>query len=108
MFAKFVALILSIGIIGGTLLSMRQLRIQAAHELGAVQRRVGERDRELWQLRIEIARAVSPGVVQARLTELAGSPLESLGRNHELAALWPIEDAGRRSTPGRLAVAGER
>lgn len=89
MFWKFVALILSIGIVGGALLTMRQLRIQAAHELGAVQRRVGERDRELWQLRIEIARAVQPAVVEARLRAMSDVPIEPLGAHH-VADLWPI------------------
>lgn len=95
MFWKFVVLILSIGIIGGALLTMRQLRIQAAHELGAVQRRVGDRDRELWRLRIEIARTIRPDAVQARLLSVTGEVgLSPIGLN-SLADLWPLEDAGR-------------
>ncbi len=104
MFAKFVALILSVGIVGGALLTMRQLRIQAAHELGDVQRRVGERDRELWQLRIQIARETRPAIVEAKLALLAqglGSPIEPIGVS-KLHELWPIEQAAADGAdPGR-------
>lgn len=99
MFAKFVALILAFGIVGGALLTMRQLRIQAAHELGAVQRRVGERDRELWQLRIEIARTVSPAAVRARLEARGGESVTAIGAN-PLAELWPIDSANSAIPPG--------
>lgn len=68
MFGKLVAVILSIGVVACILLAVRQQRVQAAHELAEVQRRVMEHDRTLWHLRTEIAAKVTPQAV----SELAG------------------------------------
>lgn len=76
MFAKIAAVILAIGVVAGALLSLRQLRLQAVHELATVQRRVAEHDRTLWHLRVEIAARTTP----ERTEELAQAlgPLEPL------------------------------
>lgn len=68
MFAKLAALILSLGVVACILLAVRQQRVQAAHELAEVQRRVMEHDRTLWHLRTEIAERVSPVQVQELAT----------------------------------------
>jgi cell division protein FtsL len=60
MFAKLAVVIISLGVVACILLAVRQQRVQAAHELAEVQRRVMEHDRTLWYLRTEIAERVSP------------------------------------------------
>lgn len=60
---KLAAVILSIGLVACTLLAVRQQRVQAAHELADVQRRVMEHDRTLWHLRAELASRVTPAQV---------------------------------------------
>ncbi|MFN7020843.1 MAG: hypothetical protein ACK4WH_05895 [Phycisphaerales bacterium] len=65
MFGKIIAVILTMGVVACVLLAVRQQRVQAAHELAEVQRRVLEQDRLLWQLRTEIAARVVPRGVAA-------------------------------------------
>lgn len=77
MFPKLCVLIVSVGVIGGGLLTTRQLRIQAAHELADVQRRVAEHDRQLWQLRVEIAERTLPEHVATKLDNLG--PMAPIG-----------------------------
>lgn len=71
MFAKLALVIVSLGVVACILLAVRQQRVQAAHELAEVQRRVMEHDRTLWHLRTEIAERVSPQQVDA-MVKLAG------------------------------------
>ena len=61
---KLAALIVGFGLIACVLLGVRQLRVQAAHEMADVQRRVSRHDRELWKLRAEIAKATTPDKVE--------------------------------------------
>lgn len=64
MFAKLAAVIVSMGVVACILLAVRQQRVQAAHEMADVQRRVMEHDRTLWHLRAEIAARVTPEQVE--------------------------------------------
>jgi len=59
-FAKLAAIILALGILGCTLLAMRQQRLQAAHELAEAQLRIRKSDEQLWLLRAQIARRLNP------------------------------------------------
>ena len=77
MFAKLCVLILGVGVIGVGLLTTRQLRIQAAHELAAGPRRVAAHDRALWMLRIEIAERTQPWVVAQKIESMG--PMEPIG-----------------------------
>lgn len=97
MFAKLVALILALGVVGGVLLTIRQLRIQAAHELADVQRRVSDHDRQLWQLRIEIGARVQPEQVARRA--------ESLGTMSPIGP-YRYQELVQRETEAALAAAG--
>ena len=72
MFAKIAVLILSIGLIAGTLLTVRQQRIQAAHGLAKAQTRLAELDRELLRLRLRIAARITPDQIEARTVSLGG------------------------------------
>ena len=64
-FAKLSAVIVTMGAVACILLAVRQQRVQAAHELADVQRRVLEHDRTLWQLRSEIAAKTMPTSIAA-------------------------------------------
>ena len=57
---RLVVLILGLGGIGLSLLSYRQLRLQAFHEHSAARLRQSGQDMELWKLRAEIASGVTP------------------------------------------------
>ncbi len=61
---KLAALIVGLGVIACVLLGIRQLRVQAAHEMADVQRRVAAHDRELWKLRTEIAKLTTPDKIE--------------------------------------------
>jgi hypothetical protein len=61
---KLAALIVGLGVIACVLLGIRQLRVQAAHEMADVQRRVSAHDRELWTLRTEIAKLTTPDKIE--------------------------------------------
>ena len=75
---KLGALIVGLGLIACVLLGIRQLRVQAAHEMADVQNRIARHDRELWKLRVEIAKLTTPDRV------------ETLARKYGL--LMPISD----------------
>ena len=61
---KLAALIVGMGLIACVLLGIRQLRVQAAHEMADVQNRIARHDRELWKLRAEIAKLTTPDRVE--------------------------------------------
>lgn len=76
-FWKVMMLILSIGACGCTLLSLRQQRLDAVHEMAATQRAIVKADRDLLSLRIKIAQAVSIGRVDQLATALG--PMGPIG-----------------------------
>ena len=61
---KLATLIIGLGLIACVLLGIRQLRVQAAHEMADVQRRVASHDRDLWKLRTEIAKLTTPDNIE--------------------------------------------
>ncbi|MCC6227986.1 MAG: hypothetical protein IT432_02030 [Phycisphaerales bacterium] len=69
MFAKLAAIILALGILGCTLLAMRQQRLQAAHELAEAQLRIRKSDEQLWLLRAQIARRLNPENIRDMATD---------------------------------------
>ena len=95
MFAKIVVVILSLGLCAAALLSLRQMRTQAAHELAEARLRVLQRDNELWRLRAQIAEHVTP----ERIQELAAKihPLKPVGGDPLLPPVLagPIQDQPR-------------
>ncbi|MBL0922572.1 MAG: hypothetical protein IBJ10_10660 [Phycisphaerales bacterium] len=58
------------------LLSVRQQRIMAAHDLISAHRRMAENERTLWRLRVEIANLLTPD----RIEQIAGTvgPMEPI------------------------------
>lgn len=93
MFAKVVAIILSLGACAGVLLAARQARIQAAHDLAEARLRIVQRDQELWKFRARIATHVTPDRVQ----RLAAA----------LTPLRPIVPDARVALAGTRLVRGE-
>lgn len=87
---------IAFGLVGAGLLSTRQSRLQAGHEVTAARLRIREHDERLLRLRAEIAGHVSPAAVRdmiAKHQELGG--LEPIAeRVHALtarAAFEPVE-----------------
>lgn len=52
--------IVGLGVVALSLLSLRQQRLQAMHELSAVRLRQASHDKRLWAVRAEVARLVTP------------------------------------------------
>lgn len=77
MAAKVCVLILGLGVMAVALLQMRQARLQAVHDLAKIQREMLQRDRELFTVRTQIARAVTPESVQQIASTLG--PLRPIG-----------------------------
>ncbi len=71
MFWKLAACVLCMGILGCALLSMRQARLQAAHELAQTQLRIRTCDERLFKLRAEIGRNIRPDEVRSMVSDMA-------------------------------------
>lgn len=78
MFAKLIVVILSLGVIACVLLTVRQQRMQAVHELANVQREVARLDRTLAHLRLEVAERITPERV-AEMAKSIGAELRPIG-----------------------------
>src|SRR5262245_22409960 len=95
-FAKVAVLILSIGVCACALLSARQMRTQAAHELAEARLRLNQRDNELWRLRARIAAKVTPEHVQQLATRLNSlKPIAADTSRRELPLAGPVTDPPR-------------
>lgn len=62
-------MIVSLALIAGALLAVRQQRIMAAHEMVRSHQRIVRYEHDLWRLRIEIAQRLAPG----RIEQIAAS-----------------------------------
>jgi hypothetical protein len=69
MTAKLAVVILAFGLMAAGLLSTRQSRLQAGHEVAAARLRIREHDERLLELRARIASRVSPGEVRRLIRE---------------------------------------
>ncbi len=57
---RLAVLIVGLGVIALSLLSYRQLRLQAFHEQSAARLRQTHQDKDLWRLRSEISMLITP------------------------------------------------
>lgn len=99
------------------LLTLRQQRLEAVHQMAMIQRQISEKDEQLLKLRIEIAHGVAPMSVQTLAAALPGerSRLAAIGVDQPLprgdvpAGLPAIAEDGRSepATRGRTRVATE-
>lgn len=97
MFAKLVLLILAIGAVACGLLTLRQQRLDAVHEMALLHGRIAELDRDLLVVRVGIARAISPGKVEQLAAKLG--PVQPLGVDRQP----PTAIAGGRAVPSPAA-----
>ncbi|MCL4222331.1 MAG: hypothetical protein KJZ65_13280 [Phycisphaerales bacterium] len=74
MFWKLLAIIIAIGLTACGLLSMRQARLQAVHELADAQLRIWRHDERLLLLRAEIAKRITPDGVRNMLAHSPDLP----------------------------------
>lgn len=74
MHLKTCFLVLALGATACGLLVIRQQRIQAAHDLASVSRRIDKLERTRWEMRIAIARATTPDHVEALAERLDPQP----------------------------------
>lgn len=72
MFARCVLVIVVMAACGLALLAARQARVQAAHELAETRLRIARADEQLWRLRAQLARQLTPGAVD-QLADRAGT-----------------------------------
>jgi len=70
-FGKVALVVIGLGAASGTLLALRQQRLQAAHELAKAQLRIERQDEELWKVRARIAALVNPQNVEMMAGEIA-------------------------------------
>ena len=70
MFAKILVIVLTLGLTGLTLLVMRQQRIDAAHEMTSVHRRLVRHETELWELRSRLIQHIRPETVNEQIEQL--------------------------------------
>jgi len=68
--------IIALAAIAASLLTIRQLRTQAAHEFASLRLRVMRVDEASGRLRADIARQVGPAELRERLAELDANQLE--------------------------------
>ncbi|MFI4873619.1 MAG: hypothetical protein ACIARQ_17555 [Phycisphaerales bacterium JB061] len=66
---RLAVLIVGMGVIAVSLLSYRQLRLQAIHEQSDARLRQTDHDKELWQMRSEIALRTTPEQVGVMLPD---------------------------------------
>lgn len=70
MFAKLLAVVLTLALTGIALLVMRQQRIDAAHEMTSVHRRLVRHETELWELRSRLIRHIRPETVSEQIEQI--------------------------------------
>lgn len=64
-FAKVAFLVLALGLLAASLLTLRQMRTQAAHELARARLRILDRESELQRIRMRIGELVTPEHIEA-------------------------------------------
>ena len=97
-FGRIVVMIAAMGLCAGTLLMVRQLRTQSAHELAGTRLRIMEQENELRRLKAQIAAKVSPENVKAmagRLGSLKPIMLDGPGESTLSAADAPAPGESR-------------
>jgi hypothetical protein len=73
MFAKLLAIILTLGATGCALLVIRQHRIDTVHEMSTIHQRLLGHERTLWELRSEIAKRCRPSQVRLAMNQTGGT-----------------------------------
>ncbi|GIW74831.1 MAG: hypothetical protein KatS3mg103_1353 [Phycisphaerales bacterium] len=101
---KVAFVIVSLAGIAATLLTIRQMRTQAAHEFATLRLRVMRVDEASARLRADIARHVAPETLRQRLEELEARSSDDAGQRADpLSAGSTVEPTGAQgpNRPGR-------
>jgi hypothetical protein len=104
MFAKLLAIILAVGVIGCALLVNRQKRIEAAHELTRLHQRLQQHERTLWDLKARIAQRCRPEEIRLAQQQLEG---EWTAYIPELLSRQDRDDQARAQTDPAAPAAPE-
>lgn len=110
MFAKLTLFILALGAVACGLLTLRQQRLDAVHDMAVLHGRIAQLDRDLLVVRVQIARAISPGKVEQLAAKLGPVVPMGVDRPTEpvivtappslpVRAVGPVRAAGPRSNP---------
>ncbi len=96
--AKLAVMVVATAMTAAWLLSVRQQRIMAAHDLIQAHRRTVENEKTLWRLRVEIAKLLTPD----RIEQIAGAagpmrPMTPEPDANEKALAHSPEQGERRS-----------
>jgi len=68
---KLVFLILSVALTGASLLSVRQQRVQAVHEMTMHLQRAERTERTIWRARADLAEQITPSKIRALIAHKA-------------------------------------
>ena len=72
MLAKLLVLILSLAALSASVLAVRQERLASVGEMAEALRRAERADRELWRIRVDIARRLAPDQLSAKVERALG------------------------------------
>ncbi|MEQ8844622.1 MAG: hypothetical protein RIB58_07180 [Phycisphaerales bacterium] len=84
---KLACCVLAFVAVAATLLTIRQLRTQAAYEFASLRLRVMRVDEASARLRADIARHIGPAELRARLAELDAEALDEPGPDSAVVGL---------------------
>jgi hypothetical protein len=72
MFAKLLLIILTAGAIAAALLVNRQHRIDTAHEITVLHRRLMGHEQTLWRMQAEVAEQIKPNEIRRHIERMGG------------------------------------
>ncbi len=101
MFAKLLTIILTSGAMAGSLLVIRQHRLDTAHEMVRIHDRITEADRMLTRLQGRVAEACTPEDLRLAVEELEANYVPLAFAPHD--ANWGQPTHIRRHTEGPLS-----
>ncbi len=89
MFAKGILILVTAGVVALALLSIRQQRLDVAHEMSVVHERMLEHRRALWDMEREIAERVRPERVREQLGEVEEwRAIPMIASEHDRGERW--------------------
>ncbi|MBL8990185.1 MAG: hypothetical protein JNJ48_01250 [Phycisphaerae bacterium] len=110
MFSKICFLVLVIGASACVLLSVRQQRLDAVHDMAVIQQRIAEHDRDLLRVRAAVAARLIPSRIETLalqlgpLTPIGVDPVSPLARPATaVAAAARAAEPASRPAPARAA-----
>ncbi len=89
--AKLIAIVLMLTVTSITLLTVRQQRVQAVSDMATAIERAAALDRQLWRVRVEIGRRISPAELHDRLATLG--PMEPILLDRHRLRWFTLEDS---------------